>query len=165
MTWNALAHAFEGRAPPAPCEQNATMVLEDDLLPAHDLMEYMSYGLGVMERDPRVRVVSAWNDNGFNLRPGLQCAVQRGEHFMSLGWLTTRSVYEEITSAEGFWPVERFTMDGSDDGNMTEAVLSIGNGYARQAQQGIPNTRILFWSLILSFMQCVARRLFRYIYG
>ncbi len=40
MTWNALAHAFEGRI--ARCERNATVVLEDDLLPAHDLMEYMS---------------------------------------------------------------------------------------------------------------------------
>jgi hypothetical protein len=128
MTWNALAHAFEGRAPPDPCERNVTVMLEDDLMPTHDLMEYMSYGLDVMERDPMVRVVSAWNDNGFNLRPGLQCAVQRGEYFMSLGWLTTRAVYEELTSAEDFWPVERFAMDGSDSGNMTEAVLRIGHG-------------------------------------
>ena len=130
MTWNALAHAFEGRAPPAPCEHNATVVLEDDLLPAHDLMEYMSYGRGVMERDPLVLVVSAWNDNGFNLRPGLQCAVQRGEYFMSLGWLTTRAVYEGVTSAGAreFWPVKRFSMDGSDNGNMTEAALRIRYG-------------------------------------
>ena len=136
MTWNALAHAFEGRAPPDTCERNATLMLEDDLLPTHDLIAYMSHGLRVMERDPLVRVVSAWNDNGFNLRPGLQCAVQRGEYFMSLGWLTTRAVYEELTSAEDFWPIERFAMDGSDSGNLTEAVLRIGHGCVERRPAG-----------------------------
>ena len=49
-----------------------------------------------MERDPKVKVVSAWNDNGYGLREGLRCAVLRGEYFMSLGWLTTRAVYRQV---------------------------------------------------------------------
>jgi hypothetical protein len=43
-----------------------------------------------------VKVVSAWNDNGYSLREGLRCAVLRGEYFMSLGWLTTRAVYRQV---------------------------------------------------------------------
>jgi hypothetical protein len=30
------------------------------------------------QRDGKVKVASAWNDNGFNIRPGLRCSVQRG---------------------------------------------------------------------------------------
>ena len=57
-----------------------------------------------MERDPSIKVVSAWNDNGYSLREGLRCAVMRGGHFMSLGWLTTRAVYSQVSaydSADG----------------------------------------------------------------
>ena len=134
MTWNAVAHAFDGPAAGpdfTSCEPDATVVLEDDLLPAPDFIAYMRYGLGVMRRDPKVRVVSAWNDNGFNLRPGLQCAVQRGEQFMSLGWLTTRSVYDEITvaaDAKGLWPTEPIA--DSEHGNRSDSgsMLRIING-------------------------------------
>ncbi len=51
MTWNALAYAFHEQKLATQCKCNATVVLEDDLLPAHDLMEFMSYCLSVMERD------------------------------------------------------------------------------------------------------------------
>jgi hypothetical protein len=102
MTWNALAHAFEG-AGPAGCASNTTVVLEDDLLPAPDLMAYFQHGAEVMARDPVVQVVSAWNDNSFNIREGLGCAVQRGEYFMSLGWLTSRAVYERVVSHVRWW--------------------------------------------------------------
>ena len=138
MVWNAVAHAFDGRAAAgsdsARCDRDATVVLEDDLLPAPDFIAYMRYGLGVMRRDPKVRVVSAWNDNGFNLRPGLQCAVQRGEQFMALGWLTTRSVFDEITvaaGAEGLWPVEPIVDDSQEHGNRSDSgsMLRITEGY------------------------------------
>ncbi|EKX34535.1 hypothetical protein GUITHDRAFT_147147 [Guillardia theta CCMP2712] len=104
MTWNALAYAFDSPSTPSECSRNATVVLEDDLLPADDLLSFLEFGYCEMLKDPNLMVVSAWNDNSYNIRPGLQCAVQRGEYFMSLGWLTTRAVYEQVMSPS-LWPV------------------------------------------------------------
>jgi hypothetical protein len=99
IVWNSVVHGFYGNAIPTVCSRNATVVLEDDLLPAFDMMQYFQYGLEVMEQDPKVKVVSAWNDNSFNIREVLRCGVQRWEYFMGLGWLITRQKVfaDEIT--------------------------------------------------------------------
>lgn len=39
-------------------------ILSDDLEVAPDFFQYMSAGLRLLQRDPSVWCVSAWNDNG-----------------------------------------------------------------------------------------------------
>ncbi|EKX55242.1 hypothetical protein GUITHDRAFT_99024 [Guillardia theta CCMP2712] len=111
-TWNALAYAFDDDPAGGACSPNATVILEDDLLPTHDAIEYFLMGKEIMDEDEEVLVVSAWNDNGFSLREGLRCATLRGEYFMSLGWLTTRRVFDRITSLPHLWPSVSVEHDG-----------------------------------------------------
>lgn len=42
----------------------AQVVLEDDLLPSPDFIEFFEQGAKLMSQDDTVFVVSAWNDNG-----------------------------------------------------------------------------------------------------
>ncbi len=50
-TWNALAHAFlaSRRTAAAGCTVDAAAVLEDDLLPAPDLVAFLEHGRAVMQ--------------------------------------------------------------------------------------------------------------------
>ena len=84
----------------------AVIVVEDDLLFAADLMEYMLAGWAVMRADPSIWCVSGWNDNGFEGLVRDPKAVLRTGHFPGLGWLLSRRIYEEELAPR--WPAEHW---------------------------------------------------------
>ena len=88
----ALSLAFDELS-----KDEAILIVEDDLLFAPDLMEYMLAGWSAMAADPTIWCVSAWNDNGFH---GLTSAVHASKRllrtgfFPGLGWLLSRRLYK-----------------------------------------------------------------------
>jgi hypothetical protein len=84
----------------------ALLVVEDDLLFAPDLMEYMLAGWSVQRADPTLWCVSAWNDNGFRGLVREPKRVLRTGYFPGLGWLLSRALYKG--ELEGRWPLEHW---------------------------------------------------------
>eukprot|EP01062_Namystynia_karyoxenos_P036888 TRINITY_DN26867_c0_g1_i1.p1 TRINITY_DN26867_c0_g1~~TRINITY_DN26867_c0_g1_i1.p1 ORF type:complete len:549 (+),score=123.34 TRINITY_DN26867_c0_g1_i1:210-1649(+) len=82
------------------------VILEEDITVAEDFMSYMAAHSPLLDRDPELMCVSAWNDNG---HPGLvadNTAVYRSDFFPGLGWMLSRRLWEEQLSETwptGFW--------------------------------------------------------------
>lgn len=93
----ALSTAFD-RFPDAP----ALIIIEDDLLFSPDFYEYFHAVGPVLNADPSLFVISAWNDNGFKGLVEEPYALMRTEFFPGLGWLLPRQLYK--TELEGAWP-------------------------------------------------------------
>ena len=93
----ALGHAFGAvTASAAPGSvASSVVVLEDDLLFSPDLLEFFAAGAAVLRRDPSLWAVSAWNDNGFKGLVRDTHALRRTQFFPGLGWLLTRSLWED----------------------------------------------------------------------
>ncbi|XP_023316464.1 alpha-1,3-mannosyl-glycoprotein 2-beta-N-acetylglucosaminyltransferase isoform X2 [Trichogramma pretiosum] len=82
---------------------DTAIVVEDDLDVAPDFYEYFLGTHPILEADPSLWCVSAWNDNG---KPEL--IDERGPHrlyrtdfFPGLGWMLTRRLWEELAPK---WP-------------------------------------------------------------
>ena len=97
----ALSHTFHHLT-----DDEAILVVEDDLLFSPDLMEYFLAGYHIMRADPTLWCVSAWNDNGFNGMIGSPKGLLRTGYFPGLGWLLTRKLY--IGELEAAWPKEHW---------------------------------------------------------
>lgn len=93
----ALSHAFDRLT-----DDEAVVVVEDDLLFSADLMEFFLAGFHVMSHDPTIWCVSAWNDNGFGGLVGNGTCVRRTGYFPGLGWLLSRRLFKE--ELEPKWP-------------------------------------------------------------
>jgi hypothetical protein len=87
---------------PAP----ALIVLEDDLTPSPDFMEWFTSAGVVMESDPSLWCVSAWNDNGFRDVAVDALGVRRTIFFPGLGWLLSRQMWEQEFAAK--WPSDHW---------------------------------------------------------
>ena len=100
---NALTMAFDELT-----DDEAVVVVEDDLFFSPDLMEYFLAGYHVMKGDPTLWCVSAWNDNGFHglVSPTQPKRLLRTGYFPGLGWLLTRSLYKQ--QLEPGWPTEHW---------------------------------------------------------
>lgn len=72
------------------------IVLEDDLEVAPDFFAYMAAGARLLERDPSLWTVSAWNDNGLAAFSRDASKVLRSDFFGGLGWLLSRNLWEEL---------------------------------------------------------------------
>ena len=72
------------------------IVLEDDLEIAPDFFDYMAACAGLLERDPTIWTVSAWNDNGHAQFVRDETALFRSDFFPGLGWLMTRALWKEL---------------------------------------------------------------------
>ena len=80
---------------------DSVIVLEDDLELAPDFFDYFRACAPLLDRDPTIRIVSAWNDNG---RPALVAdptRLDRTECFPGLGWLMTRGLWRDLAP---IWP-------------------------------------------------------------
>lgn len=91
----ALARAFTA------FDAERVVVVEDDLEVAPDFFDYFDALSPILDRDPTLFCVSAWNDNG---KPHLSLDSQqfhRTDFFPGLGWMLTRSFWEEV---EPMWP-------------------------------------------------------------
>ena len=93
----SLGKAFEEN-PDAP----AIIIVEDDLLFSPDFYEYFKHNAEVLEEDPSLFILSAWNDNGFRGKVRDPFALQRTEYFPGLGWLLPRELWERELASK--WP-------------------------------------------------------------
>lgn len=74
------------------------VVLEDDIFPGADAVEYFEWGRQLMQIDKTVLSVSGSHDNAearHVLHPGV---FVKAEQFMGLGWLTSRRFYSDFFS-------------------------------------------------------------------
>uniref|UniRef100_A0A914DP34 Alpha-1,3-mannosyl-glycoprotein 2-beta-N-acetylglucosaminyltransferase n=1 Tax=Acrobeloides nanus TaxID=290746 RepID=A0A914DP34_9BILA len=97
----ALTHVFET------LHYNSVIITEDDLDVSPDFFDYFRGTRWLLEKDPTLYCVSAWNDNG---KPSLidknaHDLLYRSDFFPGLGWMLTSKLWEEMGPIwpEGFW--------------------------------------------------------------
>ena len=73
-------------------------IFSDDLEVAPDFFEYFSATLPLLEKDPTLWCVSAWNDNGKAKRIdiGAPDLLYRSDFLPGLGWMLRKDVWEEV---------------------------------------------------------------------
>jgi hypothetical protein len=98
----ALSKAFDVIFPNAP----AIIIVEDDLLFSPDFYDYFLATAPILDYDPSVFIISAWNDNGFKGKVKNPYGLKRTEFFPGLGWLLTRSLYKG--ELEHRWPTNHW---------------------------------------------------------
>lgn len=83
---------------------NTVVIIEDDLDISTDIFEYFKGTLPLLEMDPTLWCVSAWNDNG---KLGLierdaSSLLHRTDFFPGLGWMLTKPIWQELMVK---WPL------------------------------------------------------------
>jgi alpha-1,3-mannosyl-glycoprotein beta-1,2-N-acetylglucosaminyltransferase len=81
------------------------IVLEEDLEVAPDFFSYFQALLPVLQADPDLFCVSAWNDLGKPQLVSDARAVFRTDFFPGLGWMLLRSFWEELRDE---WPLQHW---------------------------------------------------------
>ncbi|NXB68980.1 MGAT1 acetylglucosaminyltransferase, partial [Struthidea cinerea] len=81
----------------------AAIVVEDDLEVAPDFFEYFQAVFPLLQRDPSLWCISAWNDNGKEamVDAGHAELLYRTDFFPGLGWLLLAELWDEL---EPKWP-------------------------------------------------------------
>eukprot|EP01104_Vermistella_antarctica_P010496 TRINITY_DN2807_c0_g1_i2.p1 TRINITY_DN2807_c0_g1~~TRINITY_DN2807_c0_g1_i2.p1 ORF type:complete len:473 (-),score=88.79 TRINITY_DN2807_c0_g1_i2:27-1445(-) len=86
---------------------DGVIILEEDLEIAPDFFEYMLTGWRLLEEDPSLYAVSAWNDLGEKGMVNDPTLLRRSNFFPGLGWLMTRSLWKDLgpkwPSFTGYW--------------------------------------------------------------
>jgi alpha-1,3-mannosyl-glycoprotein beta-1,2-N-acetylglucosaminyltransferase len=77
------------------------VILEDDMEVAPDFFGYFDALKHVLDADPTLFCVSAWNDNGKELLSVDPEQLHRTDFFPGLGWMLTRRVWTELAD---HWP-------------------------------------------------------------
>merc|ERR1719429_29380 len=85
------------------------IVLEEDLDVSPDFFSYFSQLVNVLETDPTLYCVSAWNDQGYEHTSADPSQVYRVETMPGLGWMLKRSLY--TGELEPRWPIPDKTWD------------------------------------------------------
>ncbi|CAA86513.1 Alpha-1,3-mannosyl-glycoprotein 2-beta-N-acetylglucosaminyltransferase [Caenorhabditis elegans] len=108
----ALNHIFSNSN-----NYSSVIITEDDLDIAPDFFSYFSNTRYLLEKDPSLWCVTAWNDNGKpeNIDLKSNATLYRSDFFAGLGWMMTRKTWEELEPIwpNGFWddwmrePVQR----------------------------------------------------------
>ncbi|KXJ29061.1 Alpha-1,3-mannosyl-glycoprotein 2-beta-N-acetylglucosaminyltransferase [Exaiptasia diaphana] len=80
---------------------SAVIIVEDDLEIAPDFFEYFSAALPILNNDPTLWCISAWNDNGKLGYVRSNDVLFRSDFFPGLGWALTNSTWGELKSK---WP-------------------------------------------------------------
>lgn len=81
------------------------ILIEDDMEVSLDFYSYFRRTRRILDSDPSLLCVSAWNDNGRRALVGRPEQLYRSECFPGLGWMINRRVWDELKSswAKGFW--------------------------------------------------------------
>lgn len=82
---------------------NTVIIIEDDLDVSPDLFEYFLGTLPILQSDPTLWCVSAWNDNGKLglIQQDASHLLHRTDFFPGLGWMLTKNTWIELASK---WP-------------------------------------------------------------
>jgi len=85
-------------------DASAVIIVEDDLDVSPDFFSYFSASLPILEGDPSLMCVSAWNDNGKlqNIDKSAVTRLYRTDFFPGLGWMLTRNLWQDELSVK--WP-------------------------------------------------------------
>ncbi|UJR35766.1 hypothetical protein I4U23_028514 [Adineta vaga] len=84
----------------------AIIITEDDLEVSPDFLDYFQVLYSLFKHDKTIWCISAWNDNGIDQKIDRNASLlHRSDFFPGLGWLLTRSVFNEIKSnwPKAFW--------------------------------------------------------------
>lgn len=81
--------------------QDTVIIVEDDLEIAPDFFEYFEATKVLLDKDPTLWCVSAWNDNGKTGRVKGNDLLYRTDFFPGLGWMLKKSLWEELAPK---WP-------------------------------------------------------------
>lgn len=84
-----------------PAAQNA-IIFEEDLDVASDALVYFNQTIRLLQEDPSLYCVSAWNDQGYEHTARDNKRLYRIETMPGLGWMLTRRLYKE--ELEPNWP-------------------------------------------------------------
>jgi len=86
-------------------EANRIIILEEDLEIAPDFFEMFGALHHLLDTDPSLLAISAWNDNGQEKHVQDPQALYRADFFPGLGWMTTRAIWEELKPKwpKGYW--------------------------------------------------------------
>lgn len=106
----ALGSIFDGSAYGAASavpQTQRVIVLEDDIAIAPDFFAYFGRTAGLLDADPKLYAVSAFSDNGRPPHAVDKKRLLRSDFFPGLGWMMTRSLWEEFGeqgwAPNGYW--------------------------------------------------------------
>lgn len=78
--------------------------LENDLLVAPDFFHYFRSTAWLLEEDPSLFCVSAWNDNGFKGVALDERRLYRTDYFPGLGWMMRNDTWDRLREIWPRWP-------------------------------------------------------------
>lgn len=81
---------------------DTVLIVEDDLDIAPDFYEYFKATKPLLDKDPSLWCVSAWNDNGKERMVKRNDVLYRTDFFPGLGWMMRKSLWVEL---EPKWPL------------------------------------------------------------
>ncbi|CAJ0581819.1 unnamed protein product, partial [Mesorhabditis spiculigera] len=97
----ALHHTFRNLG------YSTVVITEDDLDVAPDFFEYFSATRYLLDADPTLYCVSAWNDNGKKhlINENAPELLYRSDFFPGLGWMMSKKLWDEFEPRwpQGFW--------------------------------------------------------------
>lgn len=82
------------------------IILEEDLHTADDFFDYFAAMAPILDADPTLLAVSAFNDNGYQGTVQKPDRVLRSDFFPGLGWMMTRRLWDEELQhkwPQGYW--------------------------------------------------------------
>uniref|UniRef100_A0A0N4VFH1 Alpha-1,3-mannosyl-glycoprotein 2-beta-N-acetylglucosaminyltransferase n=1 Tax=Enterobius vermicularis TaxID=51028 RepID=A0A0N4VFH1_ENTVE len=86
---------------------SSVIITEDDLDIAPDFFEYFRATRRLLDKDPTLYCVSAWNDNGKSnlIDSDATDLLYRSDFFPGLGWMMTKTLWDELGPIwpNGFW--------------------------------------------------------------
>jgi alpha-1,3-mannosyl-glycoprotein beta-1,2-N-acetylglucosaminyltransferase len=84
---------------------SSVVIVEDDLDIAPDFYEYFLAGEKLLNEDPSLWCITAWNDNGKASQVSDPTRLYRTDFFGGLGWMMHRSLWNELGSKwpKAFW--------------------------------------------------------------
>jgi alpha-1,3-mannosyl-glycoprotein beta-1,2-N-acetylglucosaminyltransferase len=87
------------RALNEPLAHSHAILLEDDLLPAPDLLSLFRAAAPLLRADPSLWCVSAWNDNGLARGSPPAAELGRTDFFPGLGWMVSQAEWRQTLRA------------------------------------------------------------------
>jgi alpha-1,3-mannosyl-glycoprotein beta-1,2-N-acetylglucosaminyltransferase len=97
----ALSKVFNGKVHSDYPSPQRVIILEEDIRVAVDFFSYMEATSKLLDDDPTLFAVSAFNDNGHQGKDPKR--LLRSDFFPGLGWMMTKSLWK--TELEAKWPI------------------------------------------------------------